>query len=104
MNQNYVHVTSAYGHLAGEMIRLLLESVDIPVLVVQESAGITYGMTVGSLGEVKVYVPADRAEEAVQVIQTIQQGDLGESISPSQLESYPEDEDNKLSPDEQIKE
>ncbi len=75
MNSNYVQVYSANGQLAGEMVRMLLESVDIPVLVVQESAGITYGLTVGPLGLVKIYVPADRAEEAAQVLESMDPGD-----------------------------
>jgi hypothetical protein len=62
----FVPVYTAQGQLAGEMIRLLLESMDIPARISQESAGITFGLTVGSLGEVKILVPAKHVPEAIE--------------------------------------
>lgn len=43
MNDDYVYIYSVSGQLAGDMIRILLESMDIPAITLQESAGVTYG-------------------------------------------------------------
>lgn len=72
----YVPVYTVCGHLAGEMVRLLLESVEIPAIVRQESAGVTMGLTVGSLGLASICVPESRVEEAMQVLQAMDEGKL----------------------------
>jgi len=51
------------------IIESLLRSFDIPVQLVQESIGALYGLSVGSLGEVKVIVPESMAEEALTLLQ-----------------------------------
>jgi len=71
MKPNDVLVYTADGPLTGEMVRILLESANIPVLLARESAGAVYGLTVGAMGEVKVYVPFDRADEALELIRTM---------------------------------
>ena len=76
--QKYVPVYSAHGQLAAEIIRLLLESVEIPVRLSQESAGVVYGLTVGPLGEVTILVPEERQREASLVLQQMQDGKLEE--------------------------
>lgn len=74
----FVPVYKVCGHLAGEMVRLLLESVDIPAIVRQESAGIAIGLTVGSLGIANICVPENRVEEALQILQAMDNGELDE--------------------------
>lgn len=100
----FVHVYTAYGQLSGEMIRLLLNSVNIPAVLSQESAGVVYGLTIGSLGEVKVLVPAERADEAKKILQDMEEGKLITDVNLERLESksavYKK---NKLSKAENIK-
>lgn len=71
MKPKDVLVYTADGPLSGEVVRILLESANIPVLLARESAGAVYGLTVGVMGEVKVYVPFDRADEALELIRTM---------------------------------
>jgi len=66
----------ANGMLEAESVRILLESFGIPAFVNQESAGTTYGLTVGSLGEVEVIVPLSKVDEAKKVIAEMNNGKL----------------------------
>lgn len=59
-----VTVYTASGQLQAHVIRTKLESAGIPVLLDYESAGVVLGITVDGLGEVRVMVPEDLAEEA----------------------------------------
>lgn len=101
--QDYVTVYTAYGQLAGEMIRLLLESFNIPAIMSQESAGITYGLTVGPLGQVKIMVPVSHANEAREILIAMDEGKLAGSFYPGQFPSYPLYKENKLKPGEIVK-
>ena len=103
MNNNYVYVYSVSGQLAGDIIRILLESINIPAIILQESAGITYGLTVGPLGEVKVYVPADKVDEAKEILLAAEEGKLNSSLYPGLFFSYPEYKKNKFTEQEQFK-
>jgi hypothetical protein len=53
----------------GEIIRGVLESSGIEVKLEQEAIGKVYGLTVDGLGEVKVYVPKDKLEEARKALE-----------------------------------
>lgn len=64
----WVCIEEARGHLEGEIIRAKLEANEIPVQVFQESAGITYGLTVGSLGLVKIWVPDEFESVALELL------------------------------------
>jgi hypothetical protein len=55
-------------YLEAEIIKGRLESEGIPVLLRYESAGLIYGITVDGLGEVKIMVPRDLAEEAKEIL------------------------------------
>jgi len=72
----FVPVYTALGHLAGEMVRMLLEAQDIPAIIRQEGAGIAIGLTVGSLGLAHVCVPENRVEEAKKILQDMDEGKL----------------------------
>jgi hypothetical protein len=74
----YVTVYTAYGQLAGEMVRILLESMEIPAKMQQESAGAVLGLTVGPLGEAKILVPLEYEAAAREVIQAMEDGKLEE--------------------------
>ena len=71
-----VVVYTAMGRLAGEMIRVFLESKNIPAYLSQEGAGLTYGFTVGLLGEVDILVAADRADEAKDLLARMEAGEF----------------------------
>jgi hypothetical protein len=77
-------VFMANGMLEAESVKILLESFGIPAFVNQESAGTTYGLTVGWLGEVEVIVPLSRVEEAKKIIAEMDKGNLesDEEIDP----------------------
>jgi hypothetical protein len=66
----------ANGMLEAESIKIMLESFGIPAYVNQESAGSTYGLTVGLLGEVEVIVPLSKVAEAKKVIEEMNSGKL----------------------------
>lgn len=53
----------------GEIIRGVLESSGIEVKLEQEAIGKVYGLTVDGLGEVKVFVPKDKIEEARRALE-----------------------------------
>lgn len=92
---NWTVVYSAQGKLSAEIVRLLLESFEIPSVLSQESVGATYGLTVGDLGEVDILVPADRVDEAVAILRDMEEGKLEvDDFSADQddnLEATPED-------------
>ncbi len=52
-----------------EIIRGILETNGIEANLEQEAVGKIYGLTTDGLGEVKVYVPKDRVEEAKKVLE-----------------------------------
>ena len=69
-------VYQAMNKFEAETIRLLLESFEIPVELIGESAGKAIGLGVGPLGEVSVYVPVDRAKEAISLIERMEKGEF----------------------------
>jgi hypothetical protein len=55
-------------YLEAQIIKGRLESEGIPALLSYESAGLVYGITVDGLGEVKIMVPLNLAEEAREIL------------------------------------
>lgn len=76
MKPEYVLAYRATGHILAESIAALLKSFEIDAFVSQESAGITYGLTVGPLGEARIYVPEDQLEEAKRLLEQMDRGEL----------------------------
>jgi hypothetical protein len=78
MNKNaeIKDIYRAMNKFEAETIRLLLESFEIPVELIGESAGKAIGLGVGPLGEVSVYVPVDRAKEAISLIERMEKGEF----------------------------
>jgi hypothetical protein len=72
VRQEVVYI--ANGKIEAESVKILLESFGIPAFINQESAGSTYGLTVGILGEVEVIVPLDRIVEAKEIIEDLKSG------------------------------
>ncbi|MEJ5200269.1 MAG: DUF2007 domain-containing protein [Anaerolineae bacterium] len=63
-NFDLITVYTAQGMLTAEVIKGKLESAGIPALLAYESVGPIYGLTVDGLGQVRVRVPADYADDA----------------------------------------
>lgn len=76
MTDEIQKVFTAYGQLEADMVRLMLEAAGITVIQRRESAGTVYGLTVGPLGEVHLYVPSSQFEEARELIEAMQSGEL----------------------------
>ncbi|MEE8473017.1 MAG: DUF2007 domain-containing protein [Dehalococcoidia bacterium] len=64
-----VEICAVQGELAANVMKSHLESEGIPVLLEYDSAGIVYGLTVDGLGQVRVLVPQELAEEARRIIE-----------------------------------
>jgi len=56
------------GLLQAEIIKGRLESAGIPVMLDYESLGRVMGITVDGLGEVRILVPNERADEAKELL------------------------------------
>ena len=83
-----VHVYTAANDLEAQVIKTYLESNDIPVLLQGEAAGKVFGMMVGAMAEVRVYVPEPLAQQAIELLEE-QSGDadtLAEGNAPEQQE------------------
>ena len=72
-----VQVYSAVNDLDAQVIKSYLESNDIPVLLQGEAAGRVFGMMVGAMAEVRVYVPAPLADKARELLEEVSD-DAGE--------------------------
>ena len=71
IHPNYPGLTlihRAAGLLQAEVIKGQLETAGIPVMLDYESLGRVVGLTVDGLGEVRVLVPDERAEDARQLL------------------------------------
>jgi hypothetical protein len=64
-----VQVWRCQGWDLAQIYKSKLEAAEIPVLLKYESAGLVYGLTVDGLGEVRLFVPAEYAAEAVELLQ-----------------------------------
>ena len=64
------------NYLEAQIIKGRLESEGIPVLLSYESAGLVYGITIDGLGEVKIMVPRDLAEEAREILGLVYPDDI----------------------------
>lgn len=71
---DFESVYSASGRLDGEMMKNLLESFEIECVLLGESAGTTYGLTVTPTGNVEVMVHAADVEKALEIIQQYEDG------------------------------
>ena len=67
-------IYNAKGMLEAEMIYLFLQSFGIFSRVIQESAGITFGLTVGSLGLAGIRVAEDDAKQTRAILKAMEEG------------------------------
>jgi hypothetical protein len=77
---DFVVIKIVQGELRANIIKAHLESEGIPVYLKYESAGIIYGITADGIGEVRILVPEEFAEEAKKIIE------------PTELENTEEEE------------
>ncbi len=66
---HFIVIRKVQGQETASIIRAHLESEGIPVLLKYESASLIYGITVDGIGEVKILVPQELADEARQIIE-----------------------------------
>jgi len=66
--QGMTTVYRAAGLMQAEIIKGRLESAGIPVMLDYESLGRVMGITVDGLGEVRILVPNERADEARELL------------------------------------
>ncbi len=69
-----------------------LKANGIEATSMQESLGTTYGLTVGPLGEAKIFVPEDQKEAAEDLIKSMEEGKL--EISDNE-ESNPDESEGQ---------
>ena len=70
--QKLIVIRKVQGELAASVIKAHLESEGIPVLLQYDSAGRVFGITVDGVGEVRILVPQECAEEARHIIEPIE--------------------------------
>ncbi len=83
--KKYCEVYVANGQLEAEMIRLFLKANDIEAFIFQEGLGSTYGLTIGPLGEAKVVVPIEQKDQALRLLERMEQGEFD---NPSSISDY----------------
>jgi hypothetical protein len=79
MSHKLVLVYTTTGQMPAHIIKGLLEANGIPAVLSQESAGATYGLTVGALGLVDILVTEDRRAEAEALLAEMTRGELESS-------------------------
>lgn len=66
---DFIIISIVQGEMAANIIKSHLESEGIPVLLKWESVGRVFGLTVDGLGQVKILVPQEFADEAKRIIE-----------------------------------
>jgi hypothetical protein len=89
MENKWEMVYKANGNLDAAMIVDFLAAHDIGATSMQESLGATYGLTVGPLGESRIYVPAEHKEAALALLEAMKRGDF--ELPDEQEPPLPED-------------
>ena len=98
---DYVTVYVANGQLDAEMVRGFLEASGIPAMISQESVGKVFGLASGPLGEVNVLVPVENSEEALDLLKSMESGDLIDDQEDENSSTDEEaDDDDELSSSE----
>ncbi len=64
----WIKITTVSGELNADIIKGMLEANDIPVQLIQESAGRVYGIVFGRLGNVQIFIPKEKYEIAKSLL------------------------------------
>lgn len=91
-NNEYVEVYRANGQLEADMIRLMLEANGLHVVTRQESAGAVYGLTIGPMGEVPIYVLENEEADAAALLEAMEAGKLEQNLPDETLPSESEED------------
>ena len=67
-DREFIVVSTVQGELTANVIRSHLESEGIPVHIEYDSASKVFGLTVDGLGEMRILVPREFAEDARRII------------------------------------
>jgi hypothetical protein len=73
--EEYVLAYTIDGGLKAQTLCVLLQSFGIQAIQNQESAGLVYGLTVGPLGEAKIYVPKSQLQAAQEILEAWERGE-----------------------------
>lgn len=92
MEKQWLEVYTVPGQLNAAMIVDLLKAYGIEATSMQESAGITYGLVLGSLGEARIYVPQEFKEQAEDLLRRMEAGELA---LPDDQSVFPEPSDDQ---------
>lgn len=65
---NWIEIYSTYPSEA-EVIKSRLESEGIPCILKKEAVSTIYGIHVDGIGKVKIFVPEEFAEEAIDLLE-----------------------------------
>jgi hypothetical protein len=86
MPQDLVEVYVAIGQAEGSIVKSYLEAHGVPIMSVQEGAGAAYGINVGLLGEVHLFVAKIWETKARELIDQMEQpADISEDeIGPAE--------------------
>jgi Putative prokaryotic signal transducing protein len=95
----YVTVYVANGQLDAEMVRGFLEASGIPAMISQESVGKVFGLASGPLGEVNVLVPVENSEEALDLLKSMESGDLIEGDADGESSTDEDEQDGEENPE-----
>lgn len=76
MSQEYTNLVTVSGKLEAEIIHGMLEAYGIDAEMSHEAAATIYGLGVGPIAQVDILVPEDQLEEAQQLLDEYQRGDI----------------------------
>lgn len=85
---NLVKVYESQGIFAAEVVKSKLEANGIPAMLKYESVGQVIGITIDGLGRVEVYVSAENADEASELVL---EEDLEVQVEPDDMLDNSED-------------
>ena len=74
--EQFVAVSTVQGQVAEGQVRAFLEAKGIPTRVRGETLRTTHGISIDGLGRVEILVPADRADEARDLLEQADTGAL----------------------------
>jgi hypothetical protein len=76
MNQDAVTVYYAQGEFEEQQVRSFLEAHGIPTAVRGEALRKTHGLVLDGLGEVRIEVPPEHADRALQLLAAVERGEM----------------------------
>ena len=91
MGSNEIEVARVQGMIEAQPVLAVLRANGIPARTRGEAVGAVYGLTLDGLGEVGILVPAERADEARELLAAGEHGDL--ALGDNEPEGEPDGRD-----------